>query len=210
MSLGALACLALACSAAPGGEVGVDAGAAASSGPRCGDVRCEEGQRCCGCGLCAAPGQACPPVGCDDGGGLGGDGGLPRAFCLSNAECGPDERGGPEDGRCGGAGTGRPRPATCEEGCPGVCGCDGVHYCNACVAEQAGQAVDAEARCEPASCAPADAAGEGLCGAFFGYAWDGDACAAVNGCRCVGADCEATFDEPTACEAAHRSCAGSD
>ncbi|HJL02651.1 MAG TPA: hypothetical protein RMH85_01430 [Polyangiaceae bacterium LLY-WYZ-15_(1-7)] len=170
-------------------------------------MRCEEGQRCCGCGLCAAPGQACPPVGCDDGGALGGDGGLPRAFCVSNAECGPDERCVPEEGSCGGAGTCLPRPSECEESCPGVCGCDGVRYCNACVAEQAGQGVDPAASCEPVSCEAMDATGEGLCGAFFGYAWDGEACAPVNGCSCVGADCEATFEELGACEAAHRSCA---
>ena len=146
-------------------------------------------------------------MGCDDGGALGRDGGLPRAFCVSNAECGPDERCVPEEGSCGGAGTCLPRPSECEESCPGVCGCDGVRYCNACVAEQAGQGVDPAASCEPVSCEAMDATGEGLCGAFFGYAWDGEACAPVNGCSCVGADCEATFEELGACEAAHRSCA---
>ena len=30
------------------------------------------------------------------------------------------------------------RPDTCTEDCPGVCGCDGKFYCNACLAHRAG------------------------------------------------------------------------
>jgi hypothetical protein len=31
-----------------------------------------------------------------------------------------------------------PRPTNCTADCPGVCGCDGTFYCNACTAHQAG------------------------------------------------------------------------
>jgi hypothetical protein len=30
------------------------------------------------------------------------------------------------------------RPNNCTEDCPGVCGCDGKFYCNACMAHKAG------------------------------------------------------------------------
>ncbi len=32
-----------------------------------------------------------------------------------------------------------PRPGNCTEDCPGICGCDGIFYCNACKAHQAGK-----------------------------------------------------------------------
>jgi hypothetical protein len=58
--------------------------------------------------------------------------------------------------QCGvfdGSGVCLPRPAGCPEDCPGVCGCDGTPYCNACLAHAAGHDVQPEG----ASCAaPAD------------------------------------------------------
>ncbi|MEM9073853.1 MAG: hypothetical protein AAGE52_35505 [Myxococcota bacterium] len=176
-------------------------------GELCGTEVCEVGQRCCGCGLCAAEGQACPAVGCDAG---TPDGGLPRAFCVGDgeslsADCGPDEHCVFEEG-CAGAGTCAPRPTTCPTDCPGVCGCDGVFYCNECVASLAGQVVDPAASCEAPSCEAMSAEGIGPCGAFFGYAWTGTECEPVNGCSCDGVDCEETFEDPTACNAAFQGC----
>ena len=43
--------------------------------------------------------------------------------------------------QCGatdGSGVCRARPTTCLLDCPGVCGCDGKFYCNACEAHRAG------------------------------------------------------------------------
>ena len=47
----------------------------------------------------------------------------------------------PDEHRCGqadGAGVCRARPDVCIADCPGVCGCDGKFYCNACEAHLAG------------------------------------------------------------------------
>jgi hypothetical protein len=55
-----------------------------------------------------------------------------------------------EDGGCGSAdGTGvcQRRPEGCTQDCPGVCGCDGNFYCNACMAHNAGVEVSAMASC---------------------------------------------------------------
>src|SRR5262249_25951036 len=37
----------------------------------------------------------------------------------------------------------------CPIDCPGVCGCDGVFYCNECLANVAGVGVDPQAQCAP-------------------------------------------------------------
>jgi hypothetical protein len=47
----------------------------------------------------------------------------------------------PDTHLCGiadGAGVCRARPDACTKDCPGVCGCDGKPYCNACEAHRAG------------------------------------------------------------------------
>ena len=44
----------------------------------------------------------------------------------------------------------RPRPTTCTEDCPGVCGCDSKFYCNACMANRAGVDVNPGATCSDA------------------------------------------------------------
>jgi hypothetical protein len=47
----------------------------------------------------------------------------------------------PDVHMCGiadGPGVCRARPDTCTKDCPGVCGCDGKPYCNACEAHRAG------------------------------------------------------------------------
>lgn len=91
--------------------------------------------------------------------GTGGPGGtsLPDGVCHTNADCKTKEFcnfgikacaissiGGRNQGEC----RARPDPAECPEDCPGhrrgdeivrgACGCDGVVYCNACLANAAG------------------------------------------------------------------------
>ncbi len=53
---------------------------------------------------------------------------------------------------CGGPGVCQPRPSGCARDCPGVCGCDGHDYCNACNAAQAGVNVAHEGTCAEPSC----------------------------------------------------------
>jgi hypothetical protein len=63
-------------------------------------------------------------------------GGLVGAQCAANEYCDY-----PPAFMCGitdGSGTCQPRPQNCTRDCPGVCGCDGKFYCNACVAQQSG------------------------------------------------------------------------
>jgi hypothetical protein len=86
-----------------------------------------------------------------DAGGTSGSGGAPAdagksCGTIAGLTCAPNEwcdytENAPNELTCGGAddgGTCRPRPPGCPADCPGVCGCDGKFYCNACVAHQAG------------------------------------------------------------------------
>lgn len=53
-------------------------------------------------------------------------------------------------GTCGnadGLGTCKPNPGNCTDDCPGVCGCDGQFYCNACSANAAGVDVSDNGGC---------------------------------------------------------------
>lgn len=86
------------------------------------------------------------------GGTAGSGGALPEAgkVCgtIAGLTCGSDEwcdytETYPRNGvvQCGGddgGGICRLRPQGCPADCPGVCGCDGKFYCNACLAHQAG------------------------------------------------------------------------
>ena len=92
------------------------------------------------------------------------------------------------------------------EACVGVSGCE-------CSGDDCGSLFDEPAACEAAyaectsGVCEADAAeGVGECDAFFGYAWDGQACVGISGCECVGLDCDGLPLEPADCEAAHASC----
>jgi hypothetical protein len=49
------------------------------------------------------------------------------------------------------AGTCMPRPDVCPKDCPGVCGCDGKFYCNACEAHRAGTDDSPTGTCSDAS-----------------------------------------------------------
>jgi hypothetical protein len=59
--------------------------------------------------------------------------------------------------------------------------------------------------CVP-NCDPMNAVAVGECLAFFGYAWDGQACVALNGCSCSGSDCDVTFETQDECEHVHSLC----
>lgn len=63
----------------------------------------------------------------------------PDQFChfAPDAFCG----GGDQTGIC------QPKPQGCTADCPGVCGCDGKFYCNACSAQQAGVDVSPNSAC---------------------------------------------------------------
>ncbi len=65
--------------------------------------------------------------------------------------CGPDEWCQFEpSAACGnfdGSGVCQPKPNGCTDDCPGVCGCDGQVYCNACSAHQAGVDVTLDTSC---------------------------------------------------------------
>ena len=61
--------------------------------------------------------------------------------CATNADCLPRELCLHPSGTCGGPGVCEPRPEGCTADCPGVCGCDGTTYCNACNAAAAGVGV---------------------------------------------------------------------
>jgi hypothetical protein len=80
-------------------------------------------------------------------GGGGVCGGIAGLTCDGEQWCDyPDNCGdGDVQGVC------RPKPAACTKDCPGVCGCDGNFYCNACTAQQQGIDVSPGATCPDAS-----------------------------------------------------------
>ena len=93
-----------------------------------------------------------------------GTGGAAQKICggEQGLQCGPGElcRWAPP-GSCGNAdGTGicTPKPGgACPADCPGVCGCDGLPYCNACEANAAGVDVSATSNCTTFDAGPPDA-----------------------------------------------------
>ncbi|WP_437475893.1 hypothetical protein WME75_24860 [Sorangium sp. So ce1014] len=91
-------------------------------------------------------------------GGAGGDtgsissgGGTPVACGgRSGGICGAEEYCDFPDDSCGtfdSEGQCSARPGGCPADCPGVCGCDGQFYCNACGAHQAGVDVSESTSC---------------------------------------------------------------
>ena len=52
--------------------------------------------------------------------------------------CPPDEYCDVPGDMCDTTGTCMNRPTACDDDCPGVCGCDGMMYCNVCTAQQNG------------------------------------------------------------------------
>jgi hypothetical protein len=80
------------------------------------------------------------------------DAGLPK--CSAKDGCDKDAYCDFEPGDMCGAGKGaegvcRPRPTNCPADCPGVCGCDGKFYCNACGAHSDGVDDTSSDSCRP-------------------------------------------------------------
>jgi hypothetical protein len=70
---------------------------------------------------------------CEADGGVRACGGIAGLLCADDEWC--------DYADCSifdAAGTCRLRPEVCTDDCPGVCGCDGLLYCNTCVANQTG------------------------------------------------------------------------
>jgi len=73
----------------------------------------------------------------------GGFGGAP---CPEGTWC--DYSGGPACGAVDNTGVCRLAESACPENCPGVCGCNGSFYCNACYAHQDGQDITGDLSCQ--------------------------------------------------------------
>jgi len=200
-------------------------------GEPCGATTCGPGLSCCNasCGLCSPPGTGCPAIACVDGGPgecvdcaappagcryEGGScvtcgtlvcdcGGFPGFACLPGSWCDYASGCGFDDG----TGVCTPVPGACTADCPGVCGCDGMTYCNACTAAASGVDVLRDGPCTGGGpCDPDDARGVGACAAFFGYAWNGVSCTGLSGCSCEGTDCGSLSFDPAECATAHAGC----
>jgi hypothetical protein len=82
----------------------------------------------CAGGTCVTP-DGSVPKSC---GGVAGETCGPTEFCdfddAAASYCGGDDS----------TGTCQPRPSGCYTDCPGACACDGIMYCNACLAHAAG------------------------------------------------------------------------
>lgn len=126
--------------------------------------------------------------------------------CATNEDCAPDQYCDSTSFGCGGPGSCMPRPTACDDDCPGVCGCNGETYCNACTANTAGVSVARSGACDGPSCDAQDARGSGACALFLGYTWNGEGCTGIGGCSCEGVDCDSLYESPDACEAAHAMC----
>lgn len=137
-------------SSGSGGSGGLDCSTVGCAAP----PRCDEGCTAkCGCCTCSE-GERQPTDGgvlvCTGGcytlqeprscGGRGGAGCEPQDFCdyTPEAACGTFDA----PGQC------KPRPQGCPLDCPGVCGCDGQFYCNACAANAQGVAVSPDQSCQ--------------------------------------------------------------
>ena len=128
--------------------------------------------------------------------------------CTPEAGCDEADYGA-WGGSCGAGEPGmcRERPEVCTADCPGVCGCDGSFYCNACVAARNGVDVDDEGSCtEPGPCDAQDILVTGACERFYGWSWNGRDCRGNSGCECTGRDCDSFFESEDACLAVYGRC----
>jgi hypothetical protein len=183
--------LAFYCNACDAASAGVSlTDRAACEGEPCGtDGVCSPGTLCCpGCrgeGVCVPEGEMCPPVACPE-------------ECFSPFECGFDQVCQFPGEACAGPGRCVPVPFLCEDDCPGVCGCDGATYCNACQALTAGVSVAPPERCAgPPTCGR----GGDVC-APEEYCDLGDACGATDGQRCqvLPTTCSGAVDPVCGCD----------
>lgn len=100
-----------------------------------------------------------------------------------------------------------PRPVSCGSDTAIVCGCDGVTYTSACLAQTAGADVAHAGACD-ARCDADDVHASGTCDLALGWFWDGSACVSLSGCVCDGTDCGLAASDPGECDAAHATCRG--
>lgn len=177
-----------------GSDAGADAGPDPDAGDACGDETCGPTETCCvGCGderSCTSE-ATCPVVSCE-------------VTCSATEPCLGDTFCETAEDACG-EGTCKPRPSDCPDDCPGVCGCDGGDYCNACQARSGGTDVASTGSCTPPPCEAMDARGEGLCDVTLGFAYDGGRCVGIH-CTCVGTDCDSLYGSSEDCEAAYAPC----
>ena len=133
-------------------------------------------------------------------------------YCGSRGlgPCGEDEFCAfPATANCGRAdhpGVCTRRPDACITLYNPVCGCDGTTYSNSCTAASAGVSVETDGECA-SSCDAQDARGEGMCRRLpFGWAWSGSRCFVVQGCECIGADCDSLYATDAECYADRAEC----
>lgn len=174
-------------------------GSDGGGGEPCGATVCGPGTVCCNasCSMCAPPDVTCPAIACVDMGTPCVDCPAPPDGCryvggscesCGELVCEEDFCGGfggmscddtsycDYDSGCGFADEGgvcRPRPSGCPRDCPGVCGCDGVTYCNDCIAASMGVDVLRDGPCE--------ASGD-RCGGFAGDTCEGNEWCDYGGC----------------------------
>jgi hypothetical protein len=134
--------------------------------------------------------------------------------CDRTNPCDDDEFCDVDGASCGGrlgAGTCARRPDVCTTECTGVCGCDGLSYCNDCTAQLAGVDVADDTAClGRAACDAQLVRARGDCDAIYGYYWDGTECTGLSGCSCEGADCDVLHDDVASCQRAFVECLGED
>jgi hypothetical protein len=127
----------------------------------------------------------------------GGTGGGTVCGGLAGLQCAADEFCNYDD--CGiddATGVCEKKPNGCDDDCPGVCGCDGKFYCNACSAHSAG--VDDSTS---VSCLPDGDAGVTKCGGSGNAPCaSNEFCQFANGCGAPGAE-GVCMEKPQACDA---------
>ncbi len=179
-------------------DAGTDAGAPdEDASVACGTETCAPGELCCpGCdgAMSCEAGPSCPDVSC-------------APTCSPSEPCAEAEYCEMPGGACG-TGTCKPRPTGCPRDCPRVCGCDGIEYCNACLAHAGGTDVATGVTCATPPCVAMDARDDGgSCPGTLGFAFDGTRCVGIH-CACSGEDCDALYPTSEDCEAAYSHCLG--
>lgn len=166
------------------GKAGSGNGSDPGKGTACGPTHCGEGLECCNasCGMCAAPGEGCIAIACED-------------------PCGPDQAKG--IGSCdmalGYAWNGN----ECEV--IGGCSCEGP-ACGKYDSREQCEAAHSNCGNSSDQCAAQDATGVGACDMFLGFKWDGAECKGIGGCQCSGSACDELFSTADECAAAYSSC----